>query len=342
MNLSDTNQVELPQADPVPQSGGLGAPTERTGMWSPKERRRNLGDLVSHVDEAGVTPIPYLPVFGMEAFFVRGWMHLLSGFPKSGKTEFLLRVLAEWRNERIIYFTEESEVVWEYRTSNLPLAMRYALGHIEMVYCFEMSDKEILDEFASDETGAATVIVLDTIANILRFEDENNNAEVGEKMRRWLSVMRLREQTGVLLHHDNQRGGKGGRGIRGATAMLASVDVYLQILMAKEHGQRILDGNGRIIPLEKQTYVMDEDRSMRWVTRDEQRSALATATDRLRFLLGPGWQKTSEIAIDAGIDDSTADRALKSLVNEGFAERSIPLGEEARGKTIRWRRKQLL
>lgn len=311
-------------------------------MWSPKERRRNLGELVEHVDEVGVTPIPYLPVFGVEAFFVRGWMHLLSGFPKSGKTEFLLRVLAEWPNEKIVYFTEESEVVWEYRTSNLPAWMRYALTHIDMVYCFEMSDQEIMDEFASEETGEATVIVLDTISNIMRFEDENNNAEVGEKMRRWLSVMRLREQTGVLLHHDNQRGGKGGRGIRGATAMLASVDVYLQILMAKEYGQRILDGNGRIIPLEAQTYVMEDDRSMRWVTKDEQRAATANTADRLKFLLGPEWQKTAEIAIDAGIEDSTAERALKSLLNEGFVERNVPLGEPAKGKVIKWRRKQLL
>src|SRR5215831_2418282 len=71
--------------------------------------------------ENGVSEMspPYLPVLGRERVIVKGWSHIIAGYPKTGKTELIARMIAEW-DEQILYFTEEAESVWRTRVLNLP------------------------------------------------------------------------------------------------------------------------------------------------------------------------------------------------------------------------------
>jgi hypothetical protein len=84
------------------------------------EREVNLGDLQARAVERGESVVTFLPVLGQEKFIAKGWSHLLAAYPKTGKTELLVRLIAEWSDERILYFTEEPTGAWDARMQKLP------------------------------------------------------------------------------------------------------------------------------------------------------------------------------------------------------------------------------
>jgi hypothetical protein len=71
------------------------------------------------------------------------------------------------------------------------------------------------------------LLVVDTLANFWNVRDEDDNAEVREQMKRFRALALTTGVTVLLLYHESKRGGKGGRGIRGAGALFAAVDEAL-------------------------------------------------------------------------------------------------------------------
>ena len=103
---------------------------------------------------------------------VDGWSVMFSGYPKTGKTELMVRLAAELSQTglKVLYLTEEPESVWSARLSKLPVGFE----NVDLVYAMGASADEILEAI---NAGADDVVFLDTI-RLLRLRDENDNSAI--------------------------------------------------------------------------------------------------------------------------------------------------------------------
>src|SRR5262249_29585431 len=105
------------------------------------EREMNLAALQAEVEERGEISFNFLPLLGQEKFLVKGWSHIVAAYPKTGKTELIVRVIAEWQEEKILYITEEPRAVWGARTKSLPKTYQ----HVTLYFGLGVKPLEILD-----------------------------------------------------------------------------------------------------------------------------------------------------------------------------------------------------
>jgi predicted ATP-dependent serine protease len=81
----------------------------------------------------GIPPVMLKPLLGKDGYVVKGWSHLVAAFPKTGKTELMVRALADWPDDKVLYVTEEPKSVWQARLLKLPsryhhLGLFFGLG----------------------------------------------------------------------------------------------------------------------------------------------------------------------------------------------------------------------
>ena len=67
-----------------------------------------------------IQAITFKPPVGRDGYVVKGWSHLVAAFPKTGKTELMVRALADWPDDKVLYVTEEPKSVWQARLLKLP------------------------------------------------------------------------------------------------------------------------------------------------------------------------------------------------------------------------------
>jgi hypothetical protein len=83
--------------------------------------------------------------------------------------------------------------------------------------------------------GASKVdlVVVDTLAKLVRMEDLNNYAEVNRKMEDLMDIARTTSCSILCLHHLNKAAGgdvaNGGDGLLGSTALFGAVDAFLEM-----------------------------------------------------------------------------------------------------------------
>jgi predicted ATP-dependent serine protease len=278
----------------------------------------------------GISPIEFLPLLGMEGYIRKGRSHLLSAYPKMGKTELMLQAIQQWPNEQVIYFTEESQETWEDRAYELGRHGE-SIDNLELVFALGLDPAVVLKYM---EALPASVVVIDTIRDVLRPEDENDNAKVANCLRPYIALAREKQQTLIFLHHDSKRGGKEGRGVSGAHAFIGTVDIFLELEGGKTATQRKLSGRGRIKPIEDLIYERHDDGTM--VAVD---SGLTT-TDRLILAaLSFDWNSTSDIADSVEASTQQTLRVLNKLCSSELIERDPPPPENVAGKRVRWRLK---
>jgi hypothetical protein len=302
-------------------------------------RERNAGDLQRQAKESSEPLLDYLPVLGQDGFIVKKWSHLIAGYPRVGKTDFINHIIAEWREERILYFTEEAEVLWKARLIALPPLY----DHVTLIYALGMTRDEIVQRIRE---GQETVVIIDTVRNLLGLKDETDNSEVARCLNPVIATARMSQKTFIAVHHSRKGGGEHGEGITGAHAFMGVVDIALEIIREAnndESRRRIIKGWGRVIEVEKLVYELQPDKSMVALGSPAQ-VALDQVKQRACELLTDELQETKAI-LEAfsgnkpSIDQLT--RALVSLANEGLAERDPPMSEGKRqGKIYKWRRVQ--
>jgi hypothetical protein len=99
----------------------------------------------------------------------------------------------------------------------------------------------------------ADLIVLDTLTKIARIKDENDNAAWTLWFNEALPVIRDSDADWLMIHHDRKSGGEHGEGIRGASAIFASVDIALSLRRVKDHARR------RLLRIEGSRYEVVDD-----------------------------------------------------------------------------------
>jgi len=307
----------------------------REGASEVKFEEVNAEDLRQEIKANGRTPLTYLPLLGQENFFVKGWSHILAAYPKSGKTELLVRVLSEWVGESILYFTEEPRGVWEARLDLLPES--YTLKHVTIRFALGMTPQEILDRI---KKGPETVVVIDTVRNLLGLHDEKDNSEVARAMIPYIAATRQKGQTPIFVHHDKKSGGEDGRGITGGHAFLAVVNIAIELLREKGNRRR-LRGWGHVIEVPELLYEKQSDGTFKALGSPEA-ITLEEVKERAALALEDNWQKTAKVEETIGDPKPSRDnliKALEALARDGQAERDPPISEGKRqGVAYQWRR----
>src|SRR5262249_1247153 len=305
-------------------------------LWEEKFREVNAGKLKESIGNE--TSLNYLPVLGRERVIVKGWSHIIAGYPKAGKTELLARMIAEW-DEQILYFTEEAESVWRTRVLNLPDC--YRLNHVTLCLGLGASPEAILKRI---RVGSESVVVIDTIRSFLAFEDETDNSEVNRALTPFVKTTRDASKTILFIHHMRKTAGNYGQGITGAHAFLGTVDIGIELKLKQgQNNHRRISGQGRVIEIEEFLYEkLDDGRFI----------ALGAAKDvsfeivkkRVAEVLNTEWKSTREVRFALDKPKPSPDQVLKAL--EALAkgkrvERDPPFSKgKAQGATYKWRVKK--
>lgn len=307
----------------------VGKPTSNTVLWC------DAADLAA---EQGEDELSYLPLLGREGFVVRGWSHLIAGYPRVGKTELVVASIRQWLEvgESVLLFTEEPRSMWRQRLRRLvswPRGLRLYFG-------LGIEPSVLLEEMRRAEEAN---IVVDTIRNLLRFEDENDNSEIARKVNPWVVAGRQHDKTLMLASHMRKGAGENGEGIAGGHALLGAVDIALEVVRDRTlpPNRRKIRSYARLIQPGELLYEMTPADEL--VALGEPH-ALARAELERRFLavIESEWLKTATV-VDA-LDEpkpslESARQVLTGLARAAALERDPPIEEEkTQGKTLRWRR----
>ena len=302
-------------------------------------REINAAKLQEEAQE-GPDDLPFLPLLGQDGFIVSGWSHILASSPKVGKTELVTSLCHEWgaSGATILYFTEEPESIWRARLRQRPPGWE----HVTLVLALGMKPSEIRERI---EAGRETVVVLDTVRNLLALRDETDNSEIALVLIPFIAAARQGDKTAVFLHHIRKGGGEHGEGITGGHAFLGVVDVALELRRDPQvQRRRHVRGWGRIIPVPELVYEMAEDDTF-MALGEPGVVALEVVKERMDQALTEEWATTKELHEQLEAPQPSLEQArlaLQSLAHEGRAERNPPISEgQQRGKTYRWRRGNL-
>jgi len=306
-------------------------------MGSRAYARLLRGVRASEIREKGLEggdPLAYLPFLGLDGYVVRTWSHLLAGYPKSGKTELATRLCHDWRDERILYFTEEPQSIWEARLAGLPEGW----DHVTLVFALGAERKAILETI---KQSTATIVVIDTVRNLLGLRDETDNSEVARVLNPFIAACRQSGMTLLLLHHIRKGGGQHGEGITGGHAFLGVVDLALELLRADggSENQRKVRGWGRVVAVPPLLYERDQDGTFRPLGSPEE-VRLEEVKHRVFEIINGTWSTFKEIRQALGEPrpgHEQTRKALRALAGRGEIERDPPIGQDRRGTTYRYR-----
>jgi len=304
------------------------------------EREINAAVLQAETTAQGIPPVTFKPFLGRDGYVVKGWSHLVAAFPKTGKTEVMVRALADWPDDMVLYVTEEPKSVWQARLLNLPAKF----SHVSLFFGLGVQPGEIFERIKS---GNETVFILDTIRNLLGLADETDNSAMARALIPYIAVAREQEKTIFFLHHDRKGGGEHGEGIAGAHAFLAVVDIALEIKRdgPEDSRCRLLRGWGRVVEIPRLIYELRDDGSM-VALGSPALVTLGEVKNRVWSVLDDEFEKTKSIR--GHIDDPKPSedqllKALEELAQEGKTERDPPFSEGKRqGARYKWRRSQNL
>lgn len=286
--------------------------------------------------EEGGDDIPYLPFLGQEGFTVRGWATLLSAYPKSGKTELLVRVVREWlqAGTDVLWITEEPKLVWKLRLR----ALAGDWSRLRLLFGIGILPDHLLTR---TQRGTEQVVVLDTVRNLLAITNENDNSEVARVVTPWIAATRATDKTFIATHHQRKSAGEYGEAIAGAGALLGVFDVAIEMVRDRhKDNRRLLRTQGRLIASREVIEEMDPETREVAILGDAQKLSMGEVIDRAKDQLTDEWLTTTQIrgALDEPKPGSeTLRKALGKLAERGDAERDPDITLDAAGKTVKWR-----
>jgi hypothetical protein len=282
-----------------------------------------------------------LPLLGQAGYIVEGWSHLVSGYPKAGKTELLFQAVLPWLHARpalrVLWFSEESEALWRQRLAQAARRAPIPAG-LRLVFALGAAPNALL---ARARDGDEAVVILDTLRYLLGIPDENDNARIAAALRPWEAALSQQGKTRIYVHHERKRGGEHGQAIAGGSAFLAVVDRALEVTF-DEHDdrRRKITVRSRIAQPGDLLYERRADGALVALGSPDLVARAAVAARVYAFLAAAPavWHRTSEVC--DGLDAPRPSRRLVSelldaLHRAGRIERDP--AEDRRGTTYRWR-----
>jgi hypothetical protein len=328
-----------------------GPPAQRSGEGPRGDTHagdHTLGDLpgmaLDEVDAAALAAagpanaqLDYLPLLGQDGYLVRGWSHMLAGYPRAGKTELLAACCREWlvRGEKVLYITEEPRTLWACRLARTPdawqgMRLLFGLG----------TDPEVLRKRL--RSGHETIVILDTVRGlgILR-ADECDNSLVAMHLTPFIAAAREQGKTLLLCHHMRKGAGEHGEGVAGGHALLGCVDIAIELRRDPAPDRRLLRCYCRIISPPDLLYERQADGTMRALGAAAAVEVVEVRA-RVRDAVEGDWLKTAEVRDRLDEPRPGLEQVRQALLAEaeaGNLERDPPLSAgRVPGKAVRWRR----
>ena len=234
--------------------------------------------------------LPFLLLLGRDGFIVERWSHLVAGYPKTGKTELLTTLCHAWgtQGKKVLYFTEEPRSIWAARLAQQPGGW----DHVTLAFALGMPPSDLI---ARIKAGDETVVIIDTVRNLLGLIDENDNSRIAHALNPYVEAARQGGQTIIFSHHDRKGGGGHGEGIAGGHAFLDIVDIALELRRdAQSSRRRLIRGWGRIIQVPKLVYEMNADDKLVAVG-DPGPIAFEAVKERALDVVPAEWATTKEV-----------------------------------------------
>lgn len=301
---------------------------------TPQELAEFNGADLAALTEADLR-INWLPLLGQPGWFVESWSHLLSGYPRAGKTELLIRLIREWlaSGRRVALLSEESRHTCAMRLRGL----EGDWSGLQIVCGLGTSPEELLMERAF--YGSEAIVVVDTLRNLLQLQDERDNSEVARIVNPWTAGARAAGKTLVMAHHQRKGGGDHGEGISGAHALLGAFDIAIELKFDQLHpDRRLLERHPRLVDRQKVVY---EKRGLDFVELGDP-SALGAEELKRRVVdeLSTVPQTTKAVLGSMGDPAPALEalrKALPQLALEGriLRDPDVSVGD-LRGRTVRW------
>jgi hypothetical protein len=324
-------EVERERADPNLRAFAGGGGDQRAELFE-------MGgeELQASAAAGGGTEPPSLPFLAQKGYIIEGWSHVIAGYPRCGKTELLVRLCREWLDagKSVVYFSEESKKVWEHRLARLGGDW----SRISVVFALSAAlDRLFTRAFGGEEN----VVVIDTMRNLLQLVDETDNSRIAAVLNPWVAGARLHNKTLIMAHHMRKGGGDHGEGIAGGHALMGVFDIALTLRKEdRAPTRRLVTAYARLLQPPELIYEQEADGSMR-AKGDPAAVQLAEVVERVRGVLGEEWMKTAEVRVELGEPRPSQEQVrlvLLQLAQQGEIERDPPIAEEAKGRTIMWRR----
>lgn len=256
-------------------------------------------------DLLSLPPIESIPVLGHPGFIGRGLAHVLAAYPKVGKTTLIASVIGDAlkAGDTVLYFSEESQTVWANRLGG---ALWEGVTFVEALGASQWKMLAYIGQHP------ASIVVVDTLRNVLAWKDENDNAAVNAAVSPWIQVCRETGKTFIGLHHTRKAPGTGGRAIAGGHGLLAAFDQAVEITEA-ENGDRKVSGFGRIGQAQTLRYALEDG-----VLVPKAGPEVAGGDVILSVLRASDRPMTkNQIAAKAELSPKTTERRLKVLVATG-------------------------
>lgn len=314
--------------------------------WSPEKPRTDREDMsLADMLARPARAFDYLQVFGRDGWLARGQLHLLAAEAGAGKTFFLSGVMAELAEagERIAWVNEEGDdqtVLLRQSTVKAHLTGKPIKGDIRWITPDGLGGPEKIADRAMKYDP--TVIIVDTVANVLGIEDENGSSEVARALRPWARLAHEHNIAVILVHHNNKAMFTSGRygGIRGSSALVARVDVVLQLTPhGKDDNRRDLKVSKKLKPQEC-VYVTDLAGRMTWDdgAQPVQQKGRQTTKDAVyeEFVAADG--RTLNLHdLAARLPGVTADTIRKAANELADAGDLVKASKPTRGQQASWR-----
>lgn len=102
-------------------------------------------------------------------------------------------------------------------------------GHEYKVHVFSGVAADIELVLASVIALKPVAVVIDSLSRFSEFRDENDAAEVNRRLKPVFQIVRELGSSVLMIHHDRKREGDNGRNVRGSSALVAAVDLAIEV-----------------------------------------------------------------------------------------------------------------
>ncbi len=285
--------------------------------------------------------LEYLPVLGIDGFIVRGWTHLLAGWWRSGKTEFLTAVALPWMRLglRVVWVTEETDSIWADRADTADeIYDPVPWEHLTLVDARSGSPEELLDTVATLVGG--DVIIVDTIREVCGIKSMKNDDEIVAGVNPWVRRLRDGRLTLIFVAQHRKSPGEHGERVEGSVALPSMMDAVLELVPVEGHDrQRRLTVRRRRAQTTPLVYEMTEDERLVVVPDGRARSRVEAEAAAL-FVVNDSTEPLTSMDVRRRMTSmpsrDTARRALIALAEAGRIRRHPPITEDAGRRTVTW------
>jgi hypothetical protein len=321
-----------PSASPPTRGGGVGGEVSKGAI-----REFSFLTLRQTAQGEGFE-LPFLPFLDHEEphIICRLFATLIAAYAKAGKTSLLFELARQWaaRGCRILYFTEEPEIVWKARVL---AASVDGLDRMVGVPSLGVDPALLLQRMRA---GDEEIVIVDT-TNLLGIADGNDSATVCAVLTPWVEAARGGGKTIIFAHHTNKSLQGDLKAVAGSYNFAAVVDCVLLLRPDAAPNRRTLGGLARVFAVEPVMYELRDGR-LRFLGGPQAVEFEAVVAACVRLLgTSPGEKKKTGEVLDALSEPKPSlthvQQALALAAERGEILRDPPIEEGSKpGKVYRW------